>query len=320
MIQFSQMNPINEYARRMEETFGIEGVLVLAWYILHAHRLLIEEMHMRVPYMIIEGHPGMGKTELACAIAAIDVPEGLNLHTAFRFLPSNESGRIKQLINGKASFVVLDGLSDKLPKEMLKALKGRGQNGPLVLLTSLFPRYTELLKEKSIVVKLPKRRFTEEDYRRIAEFRKTRKEAWQLQQLLFCQPIDLRENINTMRLKLLDAAKEMCLDCSSEAHLQVIFDYALVLAHWKSVGLDTDMLNRMSNYVFSCLHESMPRKTVVILERRTDEDGCVTLYWNHPGNFCYSIKFPDEGMFKAFVSMLRIMVSTGAVTLEIGCD
>lgn len=312
------MNPVNEYARRMEETFGIEEVLVLAWYILHAHQLVIEEMHMRVPYMIIEGHPGMGKTELARAVAAIDVPEGLNLQTAFHYLPSNQSGRIKQLINGNADFVVLDGFSDTLPNKMIKALKRRRQSGPMMLLTSLFPRFTELLQGKSVVVKMPKRQFSAEDYQRIEAFRKFRNNARQLKTLLYGQPTDLRENINTWRLELLDAARDMCLDCSSEEVCQAISDYALILGHWKSMGLDIDMLNRLSAYVLSCLGERFPRNTKVILERKTDEDGCVTLYWNQPGNYCYSIKFPDESVFKSFVSMLRMMVSTNAATVEIG--
>ena len=321
---FSLMKPIERYALLLEEVFGIEGVMALAWYTLHAHRLWIEENRpsMRVPILIIEGVSGSGKTELARAIAAIDVPEGLRPNAAIHCLPMTTSGVVRALVNGNASFVVLENLRDGIPDKSIKAIMERKQSGPLLLMTSLDYNGNSVIGDGCIFIHLPHRSFTRRAHERLDELNLEMKKAFHLKDLLYNEPSDhINHNICAWQGRLKEEAKKMGLEVKSIRSQEIIRYYALIIGHWQGMEFSSaDLLHRMAEYAYRCLSLRLPedkerkRKVLQLTKGKGDR---ISLTWRMPDGHRQRIRFENEEQYKGFVCMLHMMESTGACSVDI---
>lgn len=318
------MRRMEKYAMLIEEVFGIQGVMALAWYMLSHHRYLVKTSgdRVRVPILIIEGEQGTGKTELVRAIAAVDVPQGLKPDVPIHLLPSMTSVLVNRLVNGPAKFAVLEKLTDGIPNKSVKAIKRRKQDGPLLMMTSPVSNENGMLADESVIVRLPKREFTSRDDALLDELHGQMKTAWQLKEAIIREPLDsLSDRMSEWRHRLKDELENTGL-AAEAVQSQVLTDYyALILGHWQILNIGgRDMLLRLSDYAFRCLSIRVPakdkvRKTLVEVQRRNGEE--VTLIVTMAEGQEQRLVFADELMFKGFVHLLRLMDSTNAGKVSI---
>ena len=308
----------------LEEVFDIQGVMALAWYSLcaHHHLLKVSHVHTRVPLLIIEGQTGSGKSELARAIAAIDVPEGLKPDAPIHLLPTMTSAVVRRLVNGNAHFVVLESLRDGIPGKSIKAIMRRRKDGPLVMLTSQFCNENSMIADDSIFIRLPKRQFSVQARTLLDRLHREMRSAWQLKEHIRWEPYDsLRDRITEWRERLKQELNKTDLATDAVRSQQLTDYYALILGHWQMMQFsDRDMLWRLFRYAVRCLSLRLPakdevRKTLLELQRRNGKE--VALVWSMQDGVQQRIVFADEQLYKGFVCMLRMMESTETERVEV---
>ena len=318
------MKPIEKYALLLEEVFDIEGVMALAWYTLHAHRSWIEEnrFDMRVPILIIEGVAGSGKTELAQAIAAVDVPEGLRAKCAFHCLPTMKSAVVRELVNGNASLVVLEELRDGIPNESIKSIMEREQSGPLLLMTSQDCCESSIISDDCIFIRLPHRSFTRRAHELLDKLHVEMRKACQLRPLLLQEPSKyINHNIGAWQERLKVEARKMGLIENAHRSKEIISFYALIIGHWQAMEFSgADLLHRMAEYAFRCLSQRLPEREELkrrVLQLTKGKGDRLSLTWFTPDGHRQRIRFADELQFKGFVTMLNQMQETGAASVDV---
>lgn len=317
------MSEIRKYADLMQRSFGIEGVMTFAWYTLNTHRVMLDKLGLRPPHLILCGPPGCGKTELAKALASVDVPEGLSTRSAFHLLPNMSVEDLRKLINGAASFSVLEELKSSAPNDIIRQLKHIEQFSPLLLLTCIFPSAWQQLYNSYIVVEMPRRSFAQKDYQDLHMLKGAERLAYTLKGQLYKEPDGFREKFEQRKEQLLNCIREETtfdVDCFCG---RLASYYAMIIAHWEAMSFDEEReLEELSEYAIVSIinrlsiHEEQKKKKL-IMQRTTDESGKVTLTWFHPDDSRQRLIFDDEQMFQSFAYTLRMMVSTQAESVEV---
>ena len=320
-MRLDEKNDIENYARLLEEVFDIQGVMTFAWYMLSKAKYVIEgDMGYRIPLLVVEGERDTGKTELARAIAAIDIEEGLSTRACFHNLEIMPCSRLKDLANGNARFCVLEELKPD-SKKIAEQLNERKKEGPMLLVTSLHKSAVKQVEEQSIIVSLPQRHFTCHAHTLLEELRKIEREAFAYKRCFDYSPYKFDDAYKEWKEKLNSYIKDMGMSHLTVTAQRLVNYYAMPIAVWDCQDLDTDMQNRLANYILRCLdrrlHLARSDKRRTLLQRTVHDNGEVTLTWHHPDDDGQSIVFEDELLFKGFIHMLKMMEATNAGSVEV---
>lgn len=317
------MDEVKKYVDGLWRSFGIEGVLTFAWYSLTNHRVMFEERCLRPPHLILCGPPGSGKTELANAIAAVDVPEGLNYRMAFHELPCMSVEDIRILIGGAACFSILEGLSIDTPSDVVYSLRHVAMFSPQFLITCLSPSGWQQLYDSFIVVDMPKRSFSDADRQSLQVLKDLEKKAHYLRRHLYSEPANFDVLFERQKEKMMDYIREETTFETDYFCNTIVGYYALIIGHWQSIPFtEEDELEELTEYALKCIVGRLSfneerKKTKTLMRKFVGTDGKVTLACFFPDGRRQYLEFDDDLMYKGFVHMLRMMESTGAVSVEV---
>jgi hypothetical protein len=312
MNKFDPMRPLVSYADIIEEVFGIKGVMALAWYSLLPFRFMCERMGFKVPLLIIEGLAGTGKTELAQSIVAIDVPEGIRPGACIRNFPNTPPEIVEQLMRGKADLVVLEELKGGIPNKSIMSILLRDSRSPMLMMTSKEYNGNSIIADECIFIRTVAKDYTIQERRLLENLHKEMKMAWNIKPYLYRQnDFSTDDWIRSWRRWMIEKLKKDGYIINSVRSLTLIDYYALILGRWQGMAYsDKERLYRLAYYSYDCLTYRIPKEgeaQKTFLERKSEEDGTITVVWHLPDGQKQRIVFNDVILFRSFVHMIREM-------------
>ena len=321
---YARMKEIERYAGLIETVFGIEGLMALAWYALSTRRSVMKGMGRRIPHLILCGHPGMGKTELAHAIAAVDVPEGLDDRAAFHLLPNMGFQFTKELVLGTASFCVLEELRMSTDAKVVEVLNKEEPLSPLLLITCLHEHEWRQIADSSIVINMPRRSFSVYDRENLQMLRGAEKMAFQLRKAMYSEPEELEATVKLRYDRIINCVEKETTFRVDEDCMRIAAYYALIIGNWEASGFgDSGTASKLEGYALQCLFDRLDicqrsqNGNRTVLKKEANADGSITLSWMQPERKEQSVSFADGLQFKAFTHMLKMMEATEAESVEV---